>query len=54
MHVIPTTSEQLTRANFKIVNYLQEQGLWRHNINVREARAVLKHSTLTVSNQVLT
>ena len=45
-HTIPT-SLALTSDDIEIVNYLQDQGLWRHNINNRDAREVLRLSTLT-------
>ena len=51
-HTIPSFSE-LTSADFAIVHYLQEQGLWRHNITIRSARAALNRSTLMAKTQRL-
>ena len=51
-HVVPTVLE-LTSADIEIVNYLQDQGLWRHNITYRNAREVINHSTLAASNNRL-
>ena len=42
-HTIPSLSE-LTSADIAIVHYLQEQGLWRHNVTIRSARAALNNS----------
>ena len=51
-HVVHTVLE-LTSADIEIVNYLQDQGLWRHNVTNRDAREVLRLSTLTVQNSRL-
>ena len=51
-HTIPTFSD-LPAADTAIVNYLQDQGLWCHNITVRAARQALNRSTLTAKNQRL-
>ena len=51
-HTIPSFSE-LTSADFAIVHYLQEQGLWRHNITIRSARAALNRSMLMAKTQRL-
>ena len=51
-HTIPTVLE-LTSADIAIVHYLQEQGLWRHNITIRSARAALNRSTLMAKTQRL-
>ena len=45
-HTVPTFSE-LSISDTEIVNYLEEQGLARHNITNRNARQVLSHSTFT-------
>ncbi len=58
-HTIPTSFPQLTTTDIKIVNYLQEQGLWRHNVTNRSAREFLNSgqaaydSTLAVQNSRL-
>ena len=44
-HVVPTVLE-LTSADIEIVNYLQEQGLWGHNVTGRNARQALNDSPL--------
>ena len=46
-HTVPTVSK-LSIADTEIVNYLEEQGLARHNVTNRNARQVLSHSDLTV------
>ena len=51
-HTIPTFSD-LPAADTAIVNYLQDQGLWCHNITVRAARQALNRSTFTAKNQRL-
>ena len=51
-HVVPTFS-QLTSADIEIVNYLQDHGLWRHNVNNPNARKALNDSTLTANNNRL-
>ena len=43
-HVVSTVLE-LTSADIAIVNYLQDQGLWRHNVTVKSARLALNDST---------
>ena len=48
-HTIPTVLE-LTSADIAIVHYLQDQGLWRHNVTTRNAREALSHSTHTAPN----
>ncbi len=45
-HTIPT-SLALTSDDIEIVNYLQDQGLWRHNVTVKSARQALNNSTHT-------
>ena len=45
-HVIPSVL-QLSSADIEIVDYLQDHGLWGHNVTNRSAREVLHHSTLT-------
>ena len=52
-HTIPTFSE-LTSADMGIVNYLQKQGLTRHNITNQSAREALNHSTLAAKGTRLT
>ena len=42
-HSIPTVN--LTSADIEILNYLQDQGLWRHNITIRSARDILNKSS---------
>ena len=51
-HTIPSFSE-LTSADIAIVHYLQERGLWRHNVTTRSARAALNRSTLMAKTQRL-
>ena len=51
-HTVPTVSE-LSIGDTEIVNYLQDQGLWCHNITVRAARQALNRSTFTAKNQRL-
>ena len=51
-HTIPT-SLALTSADIEIVNYLQDQGLWRHNVTNQSARQALNDSTLTAKNHRL-
>ena len=46
VHVVPT-SLALTSADIEIVNYLQDQGLWRHNVTGKNARQALNDSTHT-------
>ena len=51
-HTVPSVSE-LSIGDTEIVDYLEEQGLARHNITVRGARNVINHSNLTMNNQQL-
>ena len=52
-HTIPTSFPQLTATDIAIVNYLQEQGLWRHNVNNPNAREALNDSPLSAKNNRL-
>ena len=45
-HTVPSVS-QLSISDTEIVDYLEEQGLARHNVTIRSARQVLNHSPLT-------
>ena len=49
---MPTVLE-LTSADIEIVNYLQDQDLWRHNVTTRNARDALNHSTLVAKGSRL-
>ncbi len=51
-HVVPTVLE-LTSADMEVVNYLQDQGLWGHNVTNRNARDVINLSSLTAKNHRL-
>ena len=51
-HTIPTSFPQLTAADITIVNYLQEQGLWRHNVTNSNARKALNDSTFSAKTTV--
>ena len=51
-HVIPTVRE-LTSADIEIVHYLQDQGLWGHNVTNRSAREALNDSTFTAQGRRL-
>ena len=51
-HTIPT-SLALTSDDIEIVQYLQERGLWRHNVTTRSAREILNDSTLTAQGRRL-
>ena len=44
-HSIPTVN--LTSGDIEILHYLEEQGLWRHNITFRSARDALNDSDYT-------
>ena len=44
-HIIPTVN--LTSGDIEIMHYLEGQGLWRHNITVRDARDALNDSIHT-------
>ena len=50
-HVIPTVLE-LISDDFAIVHYLQDRGLWRHNVTVKGARQALNDSTKHTAKQV--
>ena len=52
-HTIPTSFPQLTVADIEIVNYLQDQGLWGHNVSNRSAREVINLSHLAAKNHRL-
>ena len=51
-HVVPTQAK-LTSADFEIVNYLHDQGLWGHNVNNPNAREALNDSPLSAKNDRL-
>ena len=53
-HTIPTSFLELTSADIAIVDYLQKQGLTRHNITNQSAREALNHSTLAAKGTRLT
>ena len=52
-HTIPTSFPQLTAADIEIVNYLQDQGLWGHNVSNRSAREVVNLSSLAAQSSRL-
>ena len=50
-HTIPISG--LTSADITIVHYLQEQGLWHHNVTNLSAREALNHFTLVAKGSRL-
>ena len=48
-----TSLPQLTATDIEIVNYLQDQGLWGHNVSNRDAREALNDSPLSAKNNRL-